>query len=110
MIVYANAEARRELCLGGEWRGGPVGDVLWGLLPGRAEPRTSLTGGRSGSPFHATLACSDGRMTPVEGTYSILDPEVRESVIVAQVSGRDRTPRPGLMEDVLASLPEAVVL
>lgn len=109
-IVFANAEARQELGFDGEWQPQPVEDVLWGLLPGTAEPRTSLTGGKRGSPFHATLACSNGRMTPVEGTYSILDADLREGVIVAQVTGRERTPRPGLMEDVLASLPEGIAI
>jgi Amt family ammonium transporter len=110
MIVYANAEARSELGFEGEWRDCPVEDVLWGLFPGTAEPRTTLAGGGRGSPFHATLSCMDGRVTPVEGRYSILDPHLREGIVVAQVSGRDRAPKPGLMEDVLASLPEAVVL
>lgn len=110
MIVYANAEARTELGLEGEWRDRAMEDVLWGLFPGTAEPRTTLAGSGRGSPFHATLSCIDGRMTPVEGAYSILDPHLREGIVVAQVSGRDRAPKPGLMEDVLASLPEAVVL
>jgi Amt family ammonium transporter len=108
--VFANAEARREMGWEGEWQDCPVEDVLWGLLPGTAEPRTTLIGGERGSAFHATLACIDGRMTAVEGTYCVPDPEMREGIVVAQVSGRDHTPRPGLMEDVLASLPEAVVL
>jgi Amt family ammonium transporter len=109
-IVFANAEARHEIGLEGEWQDRPLDDVLWGLLAGKAEPRTELKGSKRGSPFHATLACSNGRMTPVEGTVSTLDPALRESVIVAQVSGRERTPRAGLMDDVLASLPEAVAI
>ncbi|HEY3706219.1 MAG TPA: EAL domain-containing protein [Terracidiphilus sp.] len=109
-IVFANAEARHEIGLEGAWEEQPADDVLWGLLAGKAEPRTELKGSRQGSPFHATLACKNGRMIPVEGTYSIVDAELHESVIVAQVTGRDRTPKPGLMEDVLASLPEAVAL
>ncbi|HWG19917.1 MAG TPA: EAL domain-containing protein [Terracidiphilus sp.] len=110
LIVFANAEARHEIGHEGEWVQRPVEDVLWGLFPGTAEPRTSLTGSKRGSPFHATLACTGGRMTPVEGTYSILNPEMREAVIVAQAAGRERTPKPGLMEDVLSSLPEAVAI
>lgn len=110
LIVFANAEARHVMGHEGEWVQRPVEDVLWGLFPGTAEPRTTLTGSKQGSPFHATLAGKGGRMTPVEGTYSILNPDLREGVIVAQIAGRDRTPRPRLMEDVLASIPDAVVI
>jgi len=110
VVVYANAEARHEMGIEGEWQERPVDDVLWGLLPGTAEPRTKLTGSKRGSPFHATLACKNGRMTPVEGTHCILDGEERESVIIAQVTGRERAPKSGLMDDVLASLPEAVAI
>jgi Amt family ammonium transporter len=46
----------------------------------------------------------------VEGTYSLLNSELRESVIVAHPSGRERAPKSRLMEDVLASIPEAVVI
>jgi diguanylate cyclase (GGDEF)-like protein/PAS domain S-box-containing protein len=109
VIVYANAEARQEIGVEGEWQECPVDDVLWGLLPGTAEPRTQLTGSKRGSPFHATLACKNGQLTPVEGTHCITSSD-GESVIVAQVTGRERTPKPGLMDDVLASLPEAVVI
>ena len=109
-IVFANAEARHMLGVEGEWLERPVEDVLWGLFPGTAEPRTALKGSNLGSPFHATLAGKGGRITSVEGTYSILDPELRHGVIVAQASGRDRAPKPRLMEDVLASIPEGVVI
>lgn len=110
MIVYANAEARREIGVEGAWQERPVDDVLWGLHAGTAEPRTHITGSARSSPFHATLACRNGRMTPVEGTQCLVDALKRESVIVAQVAGRERRPKPGLMEDVLASLPEAVAI
>jgi diguanylate cyclase (GGDEF)-like protein/PAS domain S-box-containing protein len=109
-IVFANAEALRILGVEGEWVERPVEDIFWGLFPGTAEPRTMLTGSQSGSPFHATLAGKGGRMIPVEGTYSILDSGQREGVIVAQTSGRERTPKPRLMEDVLASIPEGVAI
>jgi diguanylate cyclase (GGDEF)-like protein/PAS domain S-box-containing protein len=109
-IVFANAEALRMLGVEGEWVERPVEDIFWGLFPGTAEPRTTLTGSQSGSPFHATLAGKGGRMIPVEGTYSILDSGLREGVIVAQTSGRERTPKPRLMEDVLASIPEGVAI
>ncbi len=110
-VVFANAEARHLLGWPEEkWASRPVEEVLWGLFPGTAEPQTALTGGRLSSPFHATLATRGGRMLPVEGTYSTVNGESRDAVIVAQTVGRDRSPRPRLMEDVLASIPEGVVL
>lgn len=110
-IVFANAESRHLLGCGDEgWVARPVEDVLWGLSPGTAEPQTALTGGRTSSPFHATLAVRGGYLLPVEGTYGALDGEPGNAVIVAQPVGRERTPRPRLMEDVLASLPEAVAI
>jgi diguanylate cyclase (GGDEF)-like protein/PAS domain S-box-containing protein len=110
-IVFANAEARHLLGWAEEkWVSRPVEEVLWGLFPGTAEPQTALTGGQSSSPFHATLATRSGRLAPVEGTYCALGGELRDAVIVAQPVGRDRMPRPRLMEDVLASLPEAVAI
>jgi Amt family ammonium transporter len=110
-IVYANAEARQMLGVAeDEWTPRPVEDVLWGLFPGTAEPQTLLTGTRKGSPFHATLPAKGGRLQPVEGTYSILDAELREAVIVAHPGGRERAPKSRLMEDVLSSIPEAVAI
>jgi len=110
-IVYANTEARQMLEVpDGEWTPRPVEDVLWGLFPGTAEPQTLLTGTKRGSPFHATLPSKGGRLQPVEGTYSILDAELREAVIVAHPSGRERAPKSRLMEDVLCSIPEAVAI
>ena len=110
-IVFANAEARQMLGLTeGEWVQRPVEDVLWGLFPGTAEPQTLLTGTRNGSPFHATVPAKSGELLPVEGTYSILDAELREAVIVAHPGGRERAPKSQLMEDVLASIPEAVAI
>jgi Amt family ammonium transporter len=110
-VVFANAEARQTLGLAeGEWSPRPVEDVLWGLFPGTAEPQTQLISTRSGSPFHATLPTRGGRLLPVEGTYSILSAELREAIIVAHPSGRVRAPKSRLMEDVLASIPEAVVI
>lgn len=111
VIVFANAEAR--LMLGtseAEWVERPMEEVLWGLFPGTAEPQTQLTGTRSSSPFHATLPARNGRLQPVEGTYSITNAELREAVIVAHATGRERLPKRQLMEDVLASLPEAVAI
>ena len=110
-IVFANTEARQMLGLTeGEWVVRPVEDVLWGLFPGTAEPQTLLTGTRKGSPFHATMPAKNGKLLPVEGTYSILDAEQREAVIVAHPGGRERAPKSRLMEDVLASIPEAVAI
>jgi diguanylate cyclase (GGDEF)-like protein/PAS domain S-box-containing protein len=110
-IVFANAEARQMLGVAaGEWVQRPVEDVLWGLFPGTAEPQTLLIGSKRGNPFHATLPTRDGRLLPVEGTYSILNAGLREAVIVAHPSGRERAPKSRLMEDVLASIPEAVVI
>lgn len=109
-VVFANAEARQMLGADGEWVARPVEDVLWGLFPGTAEPQTLLTGTRRGSPFHATLPAKSGRLLPVEGTSSILDSQLREAVIVAHPGGREPAPRSRLMEDVLASIPEAVAI
>ena len=110
-IVFANTEARQMLGLTeGEWVTRPVEDVLWGLFPGTAEPQTLLTGTKKGSPFHATMPARDGTLLPVEGTYSILDADQREAVIVGHPGGRDRAPKSQLMEDVLASIPEAVAI
>ena len=110
-VVYANAEARNLLGhTEGDWVTRPVEEVLWGLFPGTAEPLTQLIGTRNGSPSHAPVPARSGRLLPVEGTYSLLNAELRESVIVAHPSGRERAPKSRLMEDVLASIPEAVVI
>ncbi len=109
-IVFANGEARQMLGIEGEWAPRPVEEVLWGLFPGTAEPQTLLTGTRRGNPFHATLHSRDGRLHAVEGTYSILDPALHEAIIVAHPGGRERAPKTRLMEDVLSSIPEAVVI
>lgn len=110
-IVFANVEARQMLGLAeGELIERPVEEVLWGLFPGTAEPQTLLTGTKRGSPFHATLPAKNGRLLPIEGTYSLLHAERREAVIVAHPGGRERAPKPRMMEDVLASIPEAVAI
>jgi len=109
-LVYANAEARHAIGWEGAWQECATDEILWGLSAGTAEPRTPLAAGLHGTPFHATLACRDGRMIPLEGTSSVLNAERRERIIIGQITGRERAPRPGLMEDVLACLPEAVAL
>ena len=110
-VVFANAEARQTLGIGeGEWTPRPVEDVLWGLFPGTAEPQTQLIGTKASSPFHATMPGRSGCLLPVEGTYSILNAEQREAIIVAHPTGRVKAPKSRLMEDVLASIPEAVVI
>jgi len=111
VAVFANATARELLGVAeGEWAERPVEDVLWGLFPGTAEPKTQLSDTLHGSPFHATLPAANGRLLPVEGIYSILNAEMREAVIVAHLSDQERAPKSRLMEDVLASLPEAVAI
>jgi diguanylate cyclase (GGDEF)-like protein/PAS domain S-box-containing protein len=115
-IIFANREARQMLGLNeGEWTPRPVEEVLWGLLPGTAEPQTLLSGTRSGSPFHATMPAGSGRLMPVEGTYSQVSSQSRDAashdaVIVAHPAEHERAPKSRLMEDVLASLPEAVAI
>lgn len=110
-VVFANAEARRLLgAAEGDWSDRAVEDTLWGLFPGTAEPQTRLTSTAHGSPFHATLPAANGRLISVEGTYCILNAETREAVIVAHPADRERAPKSRLMEDVLASLPEAVAI
>ncbi len=110
-VVFVNAEARQTIGVAeGEWAQRPVEDVLWGLFPGTAEPQTHLVGTHSGSPFHATLPTRNGRLLSVEGTYSILNADLREAIIVAHPSGRVKAPKSRLMEDVLASIPEAIVI
>jgi len=110
-IVFANSEARQMLGqTEGEWMPRPVEEVLWGLFPGTAEPQTLLTGTRRGSPFHATMPAGSGRLQPVEGTYSLINPATREAVIIAHPGGREKAPKTRLMEDVLSSIPEAVAI
>lgn len=110
-IVFANSEARQILGLSeGEWTPRPVEEVLWGLLPGTAEPQTTLSGTRSGNPFHATMPAGNGRLMPVEGTYSQVSASARGAVIVAHPAEGERAPKSRLMEDVLSSLPEAVAI
>ncbi len=110
-IMYANAEARFMLGITeGDWVPRGVEDVLWGLFPGTAEPQTLLKSTGTGSPFHATMPAKNGKLMPVEGTYCILNAELREAVIVAHPGGRERAPKSRLMEDVLASIPEAVAI
>jgi len=110
-LVYANAEARRTL---GEtedvWTPRPVEDVLWGLFPGMANPKTLITGNRVSRSFHATVPARSGRLVGVEGTYSRVDSESLDAVIVALHSDREQAPRSRLMEDVLACIPEAVAI
>jgi diguanylate cyclase (GGDEF)-like protein/PAS domain S-box-containing protein len=110
-IVFANAEARQMLGHSeADWTPRPIEDVLWGLLPSAAEPQNPLTGVRQCSPFHAIVPAKNGRLLPVEGAYRLLQSDRREAIIVAHPGGRERAPRSRLMEDVLASLPEAVAI
>lgn len=110
-ITFANAEARHVLGTAeGEWVPRPVEELFWGLRPGTAEPQTVLAGTHRGKPFHASLRTSEGKLLPIEGIYSVLNVDLREAVIVAHPSEREQAPKSQLMEDVLASLPEAVAI
>ena len=110
-VIFANREARLAICGDeGEWDERLIEEVLWGFLPGTAEPQTRLLGSRRSRPFHATMPASDGRMIPVEGTYAALKGSTDEAVIVAHLTGRQRAPKSNFTEDVLASLPEAVAI
>ncbi|MGB8261023.1 MAG: EAL domain-containing protein [Terracidiphilus sp.] len=110
-IVYANAEARKLLGTADvEWSQRPVEDVLWGLFPSIAEPLSTHPADQRSMLFHATIPAHNGRFYPVEGTYSVLNPELREAIVVAHPGGRERAPRSRLMEDVLSSIPEAVAI
>jgi diguanylate cyclase (GGDEF)-like protein/PAS domain S-box-containing protein len=110
-IVFANLQARQMLGLAdGEWVPQPVVDVLWGLVPIPGEPQIMPVESKPGNPFRATLPARSGRLLPVEGTYRIVNADLREAVIVAHPSGRERAPKSRLMEDVLSSIPEAVVI
>lgn len=110
-IVFANREARLTINeVDGEWIELPIEEVLWGLLPGTAEPQTRLKGTRHSRPFHATLPVADGRMMPVEGTYSLMGESRTEAVIVAHPCIHERAPKSNFTEDVLASLPDAIAI
>lgn len=110
-IVFANAEARHMMDHDeAEWTPRPIEDVLWGLYAGAAEPQTLLTRTRSGSPFHAAIPNKNGSLAPIEGTYCRGNAPLRAAVIVAQPSGQRSAPRTRLMDDVLASLPEAIAI
>jgi PAS domain S-box-containing protein len=110
-IVYANREARLTINeVEGEWVERPMEEVLWGLLPGTAEPQTRLKGSRRSRPFHATMPVAGGRMMPIEGTYSVVGDSRSEAVIVAHPSLHEHAPKSNFTQDVLASLPEAVVI
>jgi len=110
-IVFANREARLTIQeVESEWAERPIEEVLWGLLPGTAEPQTHLKGTRRSRPFHATMPVSGSRMMPVEGTYSVLGESRSEAVIVAHPSIHEHAPKTNFTEDVLASLPDAIAI
>ena len=111
IVVFANAEVRQMLGESADpWVQRPVEDVLWGLFSGLADPQTQLSQSVRSRVFHATLPSKSGRLVEVEGTYSVLNPELKEAVIVAFPSERSLTPKARLMEDVLACIPEAVAI
>jgi PAS domain S-box-containing protein len=110
-IVFANRAARLTINeVDGDWAECNMEEVLWGVLPGAAEPQTRLKGTHRSRPFHATLPVAGGSMMPVEGTYSVVGDSWNESVIVAHPINHERAPKSNFTEDVLASLPEAVAI
>jgi Amt family ammonium transporter len=110
-IVFANAEARQLLGLAEEeWSGRPIDEVLWGFFPSAAGPRARPAATTNSSPFHATIHARGGSLVPVEGACCTLNSEPRETIIVGHPAGRERVPKSRLMDDVLASIPEAVVI
>lgn len=111
ILVFGNAEVRQLVGEPSEpWQQRPVEDVLWGLFSGMADPQTQLAQSVRSRAFHATLPVKSGRLIEVEGTYSVLNPDLREAVIIAFPSERILTPKARLMEDVLACIPEAVAI
>jgi Amt family ammonium transporter len=110
-IVFANAEARQILGVADRgWTPRPSEEILWGLSSGTAEPETLVVCSGTGSPFHATLQGCTGQLVPVEGIRRILNTEPLESVIVAHSKERKQAPKLKLMEDVLSSVPEPLLI
>jgi PAS domain S-box-containing protein len=110
-IFFANAAARSLLGMAGQrWTERPVEDVVWGLFAGTAEPQTLLSDTEQSRPFHATLPSIEGGLVPIEGTYSVLNAALREAVIVAHPKRPESARKPQLMEDVLSSVPEALMI
>jgi Amt family ammonium transporter len=110
-VVFANAEARQLLGVAdSDWVSRPSEEFLWGISSGTAEPQTLVACSSLGSPFHATLPSAAGQLVPVEGIRNILNREPLEAVIVAQAKGRSEPPKLNLMEDVLSSVPEALLI
>lgn len=106
-IVFANAEARRMLGYAEEeWRSRPLEEAIWGLHTGAVES----FGAWRGVVFHATMPDRNGHLLPIEGVYSHLESDPQQSIIVAHASGREPVPKPRLIEDVLSSIPEAVLI
>ena len=110
-IVFANAEARRQMgAEEGDWIPRPAEEILWGMAAGRAEPHSVLAQAPGSGPFRATLTRRDGSVITVEGNYHLLNAETRAAVIVAQAEESERTPKSRLLEEVLASIPEALAI
>jgi Amt family ammonium transporter len=110
-IVYANDAARTLLAEAEiDWPNQPAEKVFWGLSSCLDESDPPSEGGRRSAHFHATLPARNGRLFAVEGVYSLLDGSRHEAIIVAHPDSIERAPRSGLMEDVLASIPEALAI
>jgi Amt family ammonium transporter len=106
-IVFANAEARQLLGLtAGEWVARPIEDLLWDASGNIA---MALVPG-TGKSFRATIPARNGRLYQVEGIYTPVSGNPREGIIVAHPTGPARGARERLVDQVLASLPEAVAI
>ena len=95
----------------GEWMHRPTEEVLW--EPVSRHGRTAKSGDRDEDGAARSMPRfrpAAGGCMPIEGTYTLLTADVREAIIVAHPGGRERAPKPRLMDDVLSSIPEAVVI
>lgn len=102
-IVFANAAARSLLGID-PWQARKIEAVLEGFITDANEQRPA----ESGIDFHATLRDATGAPTAVAGRYRVLE-EQREAVMIAHRAELEKKV-PGLLEEALAGLPEAVVI
>lgn len=110
-VFFANVAARTLLGVADRpWTERSLEELLWGLSAGLAEPDSSLTSAVRGRSFRASLVDAAGQTIGVDGAYCMLSESRHEAVIVAHISGRAQAVRPGMTEDVLASIPEAVAI
>jgi Amt family ammonium transporter len=110
-VVFANAQARRILGIAEHhWTARSSEEILWGLSSGTADSQTLVAASGQGSPFQATLAAGTGELLPVEGIRSILSTEPLDAIIVALSKQPAEMPKLNLMEDVLSSVPESLLI